>query len=138
MPAQSDTIALVERVFAALGAGDVPALLALCHEDVAFDTETGERLVGHEAIRLHLAGRARHFREDWADIAIMTAAGYGRAAAEFTLRGTYLATRRGLPAADGQAYALRAGMFFEVDGGSITRISLHYPEPELARILARG
>jgi steroid delta-isomerase-like uncharacterized protein len=49
-----------------------------------------------------------------------------RAAAEFTVRGSYLKTDEGLPPADGQTYSLPAGTFFEVEDGKITRVTTHY------------
>ena len=49
-----------------------------------------------------------------------------RAAAEFTVNGTYLQTDAGLPEARGQAYRLPAGGFFSVEDGRITRIVTYY------------
>jgi steroid delta-isomerase-like uncharacterized protein len=49
-----------------------------------------------------------------------------RAAAEFKLKGKYLATDEGLPEAKGQTYRLNVGAFFEVKDGLITRVSTHY------------
>ena len=56
-----------------------------------------------------------------------------RAAAEFNLKGKYLATDEGLPPAKGQTYKLRVGAFFEVADGKITRVSTHYSLPEWTR-----
>ena len=49
-----------------------------------------------------------------------------RAAAEFTVRGTYLATAEGLPEANGQRYTLPAGIFFDIDDDKISRVTTYY------------
>jgi steroid delta-isomerase-like uncharacterized protein len=56
----------------------------------------------------------------------MATADGSRAAAEFTVHGTYLATDDGLPPARGQTYSLPAGAFFSVKGGAITRVVTYY------------
>jgi steroid delta-isomerase-like uncharacterized protein len=60
-----------------------------------------------------------------------------RAAAEFTVLGTYLSTDEGLPAATGQSYRLPAGAFFTLENGLISRVTLYYNLQEwLAAIAA--
>ena len=49
-----------------------------------------------------------------------------RAAAEFTVHGTYLKTDPGLPEARGQGYVLPAGAFFDIADGRITRVTTYY------------
>ena len=49
-----------------------------------------------------------------------------RAAAEFTVLGTYLSTDQGLPEAHGQTYRLPAGAFFDIRDGRVARISNFY------------
>jgi steroid delta-isomerase-like uncharacterized protein len=49
-----------------------------------------------------------------------------RAAAEFTVNGTYLATDEGLPEARGQTYVLPAGGFFSIQDGRIARVVTYY------------
>ena len=85
-----------------------------------------ERQIGKQAFRWNRGLNAKHFRESFSDIAVMADLGGVRAAAEFTLRGTYLTTADGLPPANGQEFVLRAGMFFEIDDGLISRISVHF------------
>ncbi|CAG0977642.1 MAG: cytosolic protein [Rhizobiaceae bacterium] len=114
---------LVGRFVAAFNAGDHEAMLALLSDDVAHDLADGRREIGRDPFRWFLGLQARHFRETWADVAVMAGEGGGRAAAEFTRRGTYLAAADGLPPASGQRYAVAAGLFFEVDDGLITRVS---------------
>lgn len=114
---------LIERYFAALNAGDHEAMLACLADDVTHDLADGGREIGKHEFRWALGLRARHFRETVSDIAVMTGEDGGRAAAEFTVRGNYIATRPGLPAANGQSYSLLAGIFFEIDDGVFSRIT---------------
>lgn len=114
---------LIERYLAALNAGDHEAMLACLADDVVHDLAEGGREIGKDKFRWALGLEARHFRETVSDIAILTGEGGGRAAAEVTVRGTYIATRPGLPAADGQSYSLLAGIFFEIDDGVFSRVT---------------
>ena len=55
----------------------------------------------------------------------LVAAGGFRAAAEFTLIGTYLATLPGFPPARGQPFRMAAGLFFDIDDeGLISRVTV--------------
>ena len=64
---------------------------------------------------------------DWTrNLVVMTAPGGIRAAAEFDLDGTYLATDAPHPPARGQTYSLRVGAFFDLRDGLISRVSNHY------------
>ncbi|WP_284154980.1 ketosteroid isomerase-related protein [Algicella marina] len=66
----------------------------------------------------------RCYREELTDL-VLFAEG-DRAAAEFTVNGTYLATDEGLPEANGQTYRLPAGTFFALKDGHITRVTTYY------------
>lgn len=127
----------IARAFAAFNASDLDGLTSCFTEDVAHDMPGGGREIGRDRLRWRLAEMARHFRAEAADIAIMTAPGGFRAAAEFTLRGTYLATLEGFPAARGQAFRLSAGVFLDVeDDGLISRITVCCDRARLAAALA--
>ncbi len=132
---ETETRDLVGRFVAAFNAGDHEAMLALLSEDVAHDLPKGTREIGRERFRWFLGLSGRHFRETWADVAVMVGDGGVRAAAEFTRRGTYQTTADGLPPASGQRYAVAAGLFFEVDDGLITRVSDHSSQATLAAVL---
>lgn len=123
---ESKTYGIIEAYFKAFNASDSEAMLALLHEDVAHDINQGEREIGNERFRWFNGEMARHYDEELEDIVIMVAQGGVRAAAEFTVHGTYLATADGLPEANGQSYTLPAGIFFEVDDGLITRVTTYY------------
>lgn len=117
---------IVRRYIDAFNLSDHDAMLACLHEDVAHDVNQGGREIGKEKFRWFLGMMARHYREELADVVVMTSEDGGRAAAEFTVRGTYLATAEGLPEANGQSYSLPAGIFFEIDDGLITRVTTYY------------
>ena len=136
---ESDTRKLIERGLAAFNAGDHDGLIACLSEDVAVDLIGEEREIGRDKARWRLAALARHFRAEIADIAIMTAPGGLRAAAEFTVRGTYLAALEGFAPASGQAFRLPAGLFFDVDDeGLISRVTVSYDRSRLASELEKG
>lgn len=121
-----NTKQLVQAYLDAFNASDSEAMLALLHDDVAHDINEGDREIGKEKFRWFNAQMTKHYDEELTDICIMVADGGGRAAAEFTVHGKYLATADGLPKANGQTYSLAAGIFFEFDDSLITRVSTHY------------
>ena len=118
--------ALVRQYYEAFNRGDRDAMLALLTEDVAHDINQGGRETGKDAFRRFLAHMDRCYRERLADIVVMTSPDGSRAAAEFVVHGTYLATDEGLPPANGQTYVLPAGTFFELRDGKIARVTTCY------------
>lgn len=120
------TRALIERYYAAFNAGDTEGLLACLADDVVHDVNQGVRRPGKEAFRVFCAHMSRCYEERLADITIMVSADGSRAAAEFNVRGSYLATDEGLPPASGQTYRLPAGTFFAIADGRITRVTTYY------------
>jgi steroid delta-isomerase-like uncharacterized protein len=135
---EADTIALIRRYIDAFNAGDRDAMLACLSDDVAHDINEGERQIGKEKFRWFLGMMDRHYRERLEDVVVMAGQGGGRAAAEFTVHGTYLATAEGLPEAKGQRYSLPAGIFFEVDDGLISRVTTYYNLAEWTAQVAKG
>lgn len=123
---RSETKTLIGDYLAAFNANDTDALLDLLDEDVVHDINQGGREIGRDKFRWFLGQMHQHYRETLHDIVIMTSEDGNRAAAEFTVRGTYLATAEGLPEASGQTYSLSAGLFFEIDDGKISRVSTCY------------
>lgn len=124
--AVADTVALIERYYAAFNAGDSAGMLACLAEDVLHDVNQGSRRTGKAAFRDFTAHMERCFAEQLESIAVMATADGSRAAAEFDVLGTYVETDEGLPPAMGQTYRLSAGAFFEVEGGLITRVTTYY------------
>ncbi|MEQ8482256.1 MAG: ketosteroid isomerase-related protein [Hoeflea sp.] len=123
---RDETVALIRRYLDAFNAKDSDGMLACLTEDVAHDINQGEREIGKEKFRWFNARMSRHYDEELGDIAIMVNESGNRAAAEFTVRGAYLATDEGLPEANGQRYSLPAGIFFEVDDALISRVTMCY------------
>ncbi|MDP2733040.1 MAG: ketosteroid isomerase-related protein [Hoeflea sp.] len=126
---RDDTAALIRRYLEAFNAKNWDAMLDCLSDDVIHDINQGGREIGKEKFRWFNAKMSRHYDEELGDIAIMVDDGGNRAAAEFTVRGTYLSTDEGLPEANGQRYSLPAGIFFEIDDGLISRVTMSYNLP---------
>ena len=121
-----DTHALITRYYAAFNASDTDAMVACLAPDVAHHVNEGGIRTGHAAFREFCAHMDRCYREQLTDVVVMATPDGTRAAAEFTVNGTYLLTDAGLPEANGQTYTLPAGGFFSVEGGLITRVVTYY------------
>ncbi|MEX3012034.1 ketosteroid isomerase-related protein [Hoeflea sp. TYP-13] len=123
---QATTEKLINDYLDAFNRSDSEGMLALLSEDVIHDINQGGREIGRDKFRWFNAMMAEHYSEVLSDIAVMVSTDGGRAAAEFTVRGTYLKTAEGLPPANGQTYSLPAGIFFEIDDGLISRVTTCY------------
>jgi steroid delta-isomerase-like uncharacterized protein len=120
----SATAFLIRSYFDALNRQDWAGMLALVAEDVRHDINQGGIEWGRESFAKFLAHMDRCYAEQIGDLVVM--ADGQRAAAEFTVSGTYKQTDGSLPAASGQTYRLPAGSFFELRGGHITRVTTYY------------
>jgi steroid delta-isomerase-like uncharacterized protein len=84
----------------------------------------------------------RCYRERIEVLVVLTEPSGERAAAEFTVHGTYLATDPGVPPgtppAHGQTYVLPAGASFTVREGRVARISNHYNLGDWVRQVSAG
>lgn len=123
---QTETKVLIERYLEAFNAGDSAAMLECLDEDVAHDINEGGREIGKDKFKWFLGMMDRHYKEELADIVIMTNETGSRGAAEFTVHGEYLATADGLPEANGQRYSVPGAILFEIDGGRISRVTTYY------------
>jgi steroid delta-isomerase-like uncharacterized protein len=136
----TDTAALIHAYYAAFNAGDADAFLDLLTEDVIHDISQGKRQIGKPAFARFVAHMTRCYRERIDDLVVMTGPDASRAAAEFTVHGTYIATDPGVPAgtppAQGQTYVLPAGAFFTLRDGKVARISNHYNLDDWVRQVA--
>ncbi len=121
---------LIRDYYAAFNRDDMAGFLALLADDVIHDISQGEREIGRERFARFLDHMNRCYHERVADLVVMTEPGGRRAATEYTIHGTYLATDPGVPRgtapASGQSYVLPAGAFFEIHDGKIARVSVHY------------
>ena len=117
---------LIRNYYDAFNAQDMPRFLELLTEDVVHDINQGEREVGKPAFAAFMERMNRSYREEIVDLTVLTEPEGRRAAAEFTVLGSYLASDAGLPEAKGQRYRLPAGAFFEVRDGKVARVSNYY------------
>ena len=112
MTKQIDTHALIERYLVAHCARDTEAMLACVSDDVIHDVNQGERRHGKDRFHAFCARMAHHYNENLEDTVILVSKDGVRAAAEFNVRGVYLASEPGLPLAAGQTYVRsRRGRF---------------------------
>ena len=106
-------------------------------DDVVHDLNQGPREVGKQAFRSFMTRMNHCYSEELTDIEVFASADGGRAAAEFVVSGTYLATDEGMPHANGQRYRLPGGAFFTVHGRVIARVTNYYNvEDWLAQVRA--
>jgi steroid delta-isomerase-like uncharacterized protein len=132
------TAALIRRYYDCFNAGDVDGVLALLTDDVVHDISQGGREIGREAFKKFLGHMNGAYREHAHPPTVMTNEDGSRAAAEFRLDGTYIATDGKLPRAHGQRYVLTVGAFFEMRDGRIARVSNHYNMQDWLRQVGEG
>lgn len=117
---------LIKRYYAAFNAGDWNAFLGMLTDDVVHDLNQGPRETGREAFARFMRRMNDCYREQIEDLVVFSDDEGHRAAAEFTVVGTYLKADEGLPPAHGQTYRLAAGAFFEIHDGKVARITNYY------------
>jgi len=117
---------IVARYFEAFNAGDIDAMLACLTEDVAHHVNEGQVRTGRDAFGEFCNHMTRCYDERLIDMVILTNPSGTRAAAEYVVNGTYLASDAGLPEARGQTYTLPAGSFFDLSEGRISRVTTYY------------
>jgi steroid delta-isomerase-like uncharacterized protein len=126
----ASTLELIQRYYACFNAGDTDGMVAMVAEDLAHDTNQGERRMGRERFKAFNGRMAHHYKEQLDGITILVSPDGRRAAAEFNVTGEYLVTETGLPDARGQIYKLPAGTFFAIregkQGPEIARITTYY------------
>lgn len=132
------TSALVLRFCAAYSRADIDGMLDCVSDDVVHDVNQGEREVGKAAFRAYLQQHARSYREEWRDVVVMSIDDGTRAAAEFSVQGTYQNAAPGLPPAQGQRYVLTAGVFFAINQGKIARVTPYYNQHDRQAQIARA
>ena len=118
--------ATIQAYSDAFNTGDTAGMLACLTDDVAHHVNEGKVRTGKAAFAEFCDHMSRCYRENLTDMVIFTSPDGTRAAAEFIVNGTYLATDPGLPEAKGQGYRLPAGSFFSLRDGKITRVVTYY------------
>ena len=121
-----ETLALIDRYYAAFNRGDWNAMLDCLTDDVVHDLNQGPREKGRDTFRAFLARMDKSYSEQLKDIVALTNADGSRAGAEYVVHGTYKVSDEGLPPAKGQKYVLPGGAFFDIRGGRIARVTNYY------------
>lgn len=119
-------LAVISAYYEAFNRGDTSAMEALLTEDFEHHVNEGQIRHGVEKFRAFNAHMTRCYREKLTDIVVMANDAGTRAAAEFVVHGSYIATDDGLPEARGQSYILPAGSFFTLRGNRIQRVTTYY------------
>jgi len=121
---------LIAAYFRAFNAGDWEGMLSLVTDDVVHDLNQGGREVGKDALRAHLRQMGRCYHEEIVDLEVMSSDDGRRAAAEYTVLGTYINTDGDQPQARCQVYRLPAGAFFALRDGRIARITSYHNQQD--------
>lgn len=129
-------LALIAAYYERFNEADWDGMCALLTDDVAHDLNQAGRETGRTSFRAFLDRMARSYHERINELVILAAADGLRAAAEYRVTGTYLATDPPLPEARGQAYALPGGAFFSIRQGRIARVTNWYNLAEWLRQIA--
>jgi steroid delta-isomerase-like uncharacterized protein len=119
-------MSVIKAYFDAFNAGDIDGMLNCLSDDIAHHVNEGNIRTGKDAFRTFCEHMSRCYAENLTDMVIFDAEHGTRAAAEYTVNGTYLATDEGLPEANGQTYCLPAGSFFSLTNGKISRVVTYY------------
>ena len=118
--------ALITEYYNRFNSGNRQVFLELLTEDVIHDLNQGGREVGKATFAKFLVRMDRCYREQISNIRICVSADGNHAAAEYIVKGTYLAQDDGLPPARGQTYTLPGGAFFEIRSSKIARVTNYY------------
>lgn len=119
-------LGLVQSYYDAFNRGDWEAMLGCLCDEVAHDLNQGPRETGRAAFSAFLARMNASYREQLRDIVLMASADGTRVGAEYVVHGVYHHTDEGLPQANGQAYVLPGGAFFDIRDGRIARVTNYY------------
>lgn len=120
------TRATIERYFDAFNRKDIAGMVDCLSDDIAHHVNEGEVRIGKDKFEAFCQHMARCYDETLTELVIFEAEEGTRAAAEFMVNGTYIATDEGLPTATGQGYRLPGGSFFSLVDGKITRVVTYY------------
>jgi steroid delta-isomerase-like uncharacterized protein len=120
------TMKIIELYYDAFNRADMDLFASLLTDNVVHDINQGPREVGKEHFMAFMDRMNQHYREHLADIVVMYSDDGTRAAAEFTVNGSYLMTDAELPDANGQNYSLPAGAFFEIRENKVARVTNYY------------
>jgi steroid delta-isomerase-like uncharacterized protein len=117
---------VIATYYDAFNRGDLDAMVATLHDDFVHHVNEGQARIGKAAFADFCRHMSETYGETLTDMVVFASEDGTRAAAEFTVNGTYLKTDPGLPEAHGQKYVLPAGAFFSLKDGRITRVTTYY------------
>lgn len=120
---------VIERYFDLFNKGDAEGMLALIDEHIVHEINQGKIQKGKNKFRDFLNHMNDCYKEELIDIVIMDAQNKINFSAEFIVQGIYLKTDGSLPEARKQKYSIRAGSFFEIRDGKISRVTTYYNLP---------
>tara|TARA_B110001454_G_C12723340_1_gene436859 strand:+ start:75918 stop:76319 length:402 start_codon:yes stop_codon:yes gene_type:complete len=126
-----DAVDTIKKYFDFFNQGNNEGMISLLHEDVAHEVNQGDTRNGLPLFKEFMKHMDTCYKENLRDITIMSSPSVkDRVSAEFIVDGTYLKTDKGLPEARNQKYSVRAGTFFELKNGKISRITTYYNLPQ--------
>lgn len=121
---------IVKRYFDYFNSGNNEGMISLLDKDVAHEVNQGDTRKGTQLFKEFMKHMDTCYKENLRDIVVMSSpSSKNRVSAEFIVDGTYLKTDKGLPEARNQKYSVRAGTFFEISDGKISRITTYYNLP---------
>lgn len=123
---QTATESLLTAFYSAFNNQDWDQVLSMVSDDLVLDLSSEERAWGREALSAHIRRTEQLQREHVFDLTIMTDRTGLRAAVEYTVLGIPLedsVSTPGLYSGKAQSYRTNMGVFFEIDGARISRIS---------------
>jgi steroid delta-isomerase-like uncharacterized protein len=116
----------IQTYFNAFNAGDIEGMLECLDDTIAHHVNEGQVRMGKDAFRSFCLHMNQCYSENLTDMVLFSNLDESRAAAEYTVNGTYLKTDAGLPEAHSQKYKLPAGSFFSLSNNKITRVVTYY------------
>lgn len=124
----------IKKYFDYFNDNDRDGMMALLHENIEHDVNQGSTRKGIQLFKEFMKHMDNCYKENLKEIVIMSSSRFeNRVSAEFVVDGVYLKTDKGLPEARNQKYSVKAGTFFELQNGKISRITTYYNLPEWIR-----
>jgi steroid delta-isomerase-like uncharacterized protein len=122
----SKTAEIVKSYYDAFNHKRWDRFFELLTDDVVHDINQGSREVGKKAFHAFMERMNKCYDEQAVDLVVLVGPNEDRAAAEFQIKGKYLATDEGLPPAKGQKYQLQCGAFLALKSHKICRVTNYY------------
>jgi steroid delta-isomerase-like uncharacterized protein len=117
---------LIHDYYQAFNNKDPKKMISYLSDDVVHGINEGDNEKGKEYFVQFMQKMDEHYDETLKDVVVMVSSDQKHAAAEFIVMGKYLKTDPGLPEARGQKYEIKAGAFFDVKDGKISRVTTYY------------